>query len=206
MAASLEAPLAVIWCLDVRRWSRYLLILLLAAAFAGVAHEFGHSLAVRAHGRHPRFRWGGGGQVLAYDLSGQPAANRPAAERIITSAAGPLTNLLLAAGFTFLYLRRRESFVLFAAAIMNAAFRLNMFVDGFNSDEGNISADLLSAVGNPVGLLVPLTVWTACIILCCTLLKRQAFVARTYWWIPVCFVSCGVFVRASFGVLALAFD
>jgi hypothetical protein len=196
----------VIWYLDVRKWSKYLLVLLLAAAFAGVTHEFGHSLAVRAHGRYPRFHWGDGGQVVPYDRAGHPVADRPPAERMITSAAGPLTNLLLAAAFTFLYLRRRESFLLFAAAMMNATFRFLMFVDGFNSDEGNISADLLSTVGNPVALMVPLTVWTACIIICCTLLKRQSFFAKTYWWIPVFFVACGVFVRVSFGVLALAFD
>jgi hypothetical protein len=140
----------VIWYLDVRKWSKYLVVLLLAAAFAGVAHEFGHSLAARAHGRYPRFHWGGGGQVVPYDRAGHPVADRPPAERMITSAAGPLTNLLLAAALTFLYLRRRESFLLFAAAMMNATFRFTMFVDGFNSDEGNVSADLLSTLGNPV--------------------------------------------------------
>jgi hypothetical protein len=68
--------------------------------------------------------------------------------------------------------------VLFAIAIINAVYRFNIFIDGFNSDEGkiaNVMASSYGPLGRMAGLTIPLIVWTASIILACILINRQTF-------------------------------
>jgi hypothetical protein len=182
------------------RWCRYLAILYLVAALSSIAHEFGHFFAARALGYHPRISFRAG-RVETYDAQGKLAENQTPGERLISSAGGPAMTLLLAVGFTVFYLRRRDSFLLFACAISNAVIRLSMFVDGFNSDEGNISGILIKMLGNQGAFLVPLTEWTIFIGLSCLLLRRQSFFKGTYWFIPLFFLIAGVSMVSSFAIL-----
>ena len=182
------------------RWSKVLAILFVASAISGVAHECGHSLALMALGYHPRISFKAG-RVETYDAKGNLDPSLPPIEKIVSSAGGPATTLLLAACFTLLYLKRRKSFPLFAFAIINAVSRLNMLVDGFNSDEGNISEILLKLMGNQGAFLVPLAEWTVCIALSCFLVSQQEFFKKTYWLIPLFFVIGGASMVTSFMIL-----
>src|ERR1035437_4388519 len=154
-------------------WSKYLLILLLAAASGVMVHEFGHYLVSKAFGYYPRISFRDGGRVDIYDAGGTRVTDMPPDRKALVSAGGPATTLLLAVCFTALYLKRRDSFPLFAFAIANATQRFNMLVDGFNSDEGNISEILLRQDWNMSVLVVPLTVWPVCVILSCTLDRKS---------------------------------
>ena len=117
------------------KWSSYVAILYVAAAFSAVAHECGYFLALKALGYHPRIKFSAG-RVENYDSKENVDPDLRPTERIISSAGGPAMTLMLAVCFTALYLRHRDSFLLFAFAIINAVLRLNMLIDGFNSDEG----------------------------------------------------------------------
>jgi hypothetical protein len=184
------------------RWSKYLAILLVTSAFGVLAHEFGHFLAGTALGYRPSIEFQGGGRVLLYDHAGQPV-ERTAKESMVFSAGGPAMTLLLGSFFTVLFLRRPDSFALFAFGITNATGRLNILLDGFYSDEGSISQELINIAGNNGAFLVPLFVWTVSIILCCFLLGRQSFFRRSYWLIPVFALVTAVLSRLSFALLAV---
>ena len=184
-------------------WSKYILILLVAGTCSLLAHEYGHCLVQKCFGYHPRISFRDGGRVDTYDASGNRVTEMPPAQKAMSSAGGPAVTLLLAACFTALYLKRRDSLPLFALAIANATLRLNMLVDGFNSDEGNISEILLNVTGNSIALLVPLTVWTLSVILSCILLGRQKFCPRSYWMIPVFTVLNAASIRLAVAGLDL---
>ncbi len=184
------------------KYSRYLAILFVVGAFSAVAHEYGHFFAFKALGYHPKVSFSAG-RVQHYDTKGNLDPNLTPTENIISSACGPAVTLLLAACFTALYLKRRDSFLLFACAITNAVMRLNIFIDGFNSNEGNISEILLKLLGNQGVFLVPLVVWTICIGLSCHLVSRQEFFKRTYWLIPLFFLISAVSMICSFKMLGL---
>ena len=186
------------------RWSRYVTILFVVGAFSAVAHEYGHFFAHKALGYHPKVNFSAG-RVETYDAKGNLDPNQTPTEKIIFSVGGPAMTLLLAVCFTILYLRRRDSFLLFALAILNAVMRLNMLVDGFNSDEGNISEILLKMLGNQGVFLVPLVEWTLCIGLSCLLVRRQEFFKRTYWFIPLFFLIGAVSMISSFKILGHVF-
>ncbi len=183
------------------KWSKYVVVFLLAGALSSLAHEYGHFLAGKALGYYPKINFTDG-RVENYDAKGNRDPELPPAERIIMSAGGPAMSLLLAVGFTLLYLKRQDSVWLFAFAITNAVLRLNMFVDGFNSDEGNISDILLKIWGNQGAFLVPLTEWTIFIGLSCLLIRRQEFFKKTYWLIPLFFIIGAISMISSFAVLS----
>ena len=182
------------------RWSKYVVVFFLAGALSALAHEYGHFLAIKALGYYPKINFTDG-RVETYDAKGHRDPDLPPSEKIIFSAAGPAMSLLLAVGFTILYLRCRGSIWLFAFAITNAVMRLNMLIDGFNSDEGNISEILLNMLGNQAVFLVPLTEWTLCIGLACLLVSRQGFFKKTYWLIPAFFIISAVSMISSFIIL-----
>ena len=182
------------------RWARYLAILYLAGALSSIAHEFGHFIVERSFDNYPRISFKAG-RVEIYDAQGKVVEDRTPVHKLVSSAGGPAMTLLLAVGFTILYLRRRGSFLLFAFAITNAVMRLNMFVDGFNSDEGNMSEILIKMLGNQGAFLIPLTEWTIFIGISCLLIRRQSFFKRTCWFIPVFFVISGVSMLSSFAIL-----
>ena len=182
------------------RWARYLVILYFVGALSGIAHEFGHFFVIRALGYYPRVSFKAG-RVETYDAQGNLAENQTPRERLFMSAGGPAVTLFLAVGFTGCFLKRRDSFLLFACAITNAVMRLNMYVDGYNSDEGNMSEILVKMLGNQGAFLVPLTEWTIFIGLSCFLIDRQTFFKRTYWFIPLFFVIAGVSIVSSFAIL-----
>lgn len=182
------------------RWPRYLIILYIVGALSGIAHEFGHFFVLRALGYYPRVSFRAG-RVETYDAQGNLAENQTPRERLFMSAGGPAVTLFLAVGFTACFLKRRDSFLLFACAITNAVMRLNMYVDGYNSDEGNMSEILVKMLGNQGAFLVPLTEWTIFIGLSCLLISRQTFFKRTYWFIPLFFVIAGVSMVSSFAIL-----
>jgi hypothetical protein len=184
----------------ISRWARYLAILYIAGALSGVSHEFGHFLAIRALGYYPRISFQAG-RVETYDARGKIAEDLSPRERLISSAGGPAMTLLLAVSFTLLYLRRSDSFLLLACAISNSVLRLNMFVDGFNSDEGNMSEILVKMLGNQGAFLIPLTEWTIFLGLSCLLIRRQSFFRRTYWFIPLFFLVTAVSMLSSFAIL-----
>jgi hypothetical protein len=186
------------------RWSRYLVILYVAGALSAVAHEGGHVLALKALGYHPQIKFSAG-RVENHDAKGNIDPDLPPTERIISSAGEPAMTLLLAVSFTALYLRHRGSFLSFAFAIMNSVFRLNMLIDGFNSDEGNISELLLKLLGNQGAFLVPLSEWTLFLALSCLLVRRQEFFRRTYWLILLFFLICAVSMISSFKILGYVF-
>jgi hypothetical protein len=187
------------------KWSTYLVILVIASAFAGVAHEFGHFISATALGYHPRINFSAG-RVEIYDVNGNLIPNQVPTEKIIFSAGGPAMTLLLAASFAVLYSRHRDSFLLFGFAITNAVSRLNMFIDGFNSDEGNISEILLKLLGNQSVFLVPLTVWTISIGLSCLLVRRQEFFKKTHWLIPAFLVITAISIILSFKMMGFVFS
>jgi hypothetical protein len=182
------------------RWSKYLVVFLLAGAFAALSHEYGHFLAIKALGYHPKINFTDG-RVETYDTKGNRDPELPPNEKIISSAGGPAVSLLLAVGFTLLFLRYRQSLWLFAFAITNSVIRLNMLIDGFNSDEGNISEILLKTLGNQGAFLVPLTEWTIFIALSCLLINRQEFFKKTYWLIPLFFLISAAAMIFSFMIL-----
>jgi hypothetical protein len=186
------------------KWSKYVAILFVVGAFSSVAHEYGHFFALKALGYHPKVNFSAG-RVEHYDTKGNLDPDLTPTEKIISSAFGPAVTLLLAAFFTALYLKHRDSFLLFACAITNAVMRLNIIIDGFNSDEGNISEILLKLLGNQGAFLVPLVVWTFCIGLSCHLVSRQEFFKRTYWLIPLFFLIAGVSMISSFKILGHVF-
>ena len=192
--------------MDKRNWilkySRYMAILFVAGAFSAVAHEYGHFFALKSLGYFPKVSFSSG-RVQHYDTKGNLDPDLMPTEKIISSACGPAVTLLLAALFTALYLKRRESFLLFAFAITNAVMRLNILIDGFNSDEGNISEILLKLLGNQGAFLVPLVVWTFSIGLSCHLINHQEFFKKTYWLIPLFFLISGVSMISSFKILGL---
>jgi hypothetical protein len=143
----------------------------------------------KALGYSPLVNWKAG-SVSAFDGAGEviPRDTLPPQDRILLSLAGPSVTLLLAAGFAILYSKRQDSFLLFAMAIMNSVYRFNIFIDGFNSDEGKIANVMSSSygpLGRMAGLTVPLIVWTASIVLTCILIDRQVFFKRTYWAVPL---------------------
>ena len=173
------------------RWFSYALILFVASGFSAAMHEFGHYLASRSMGYQASISFRQG-RVETYEPGGRQVAEMPPARKAISNGGGPAMTMLLGAVFTALFLWRRESFALFAVAIANATMRFNMLIDGFNSDEGNISEILLKMAGNPFGLMVPLTVWTLSVIMACTLISRQKFCSRSYWMIPVFAVACAL--------------
>ncbi len=173
----------------IRLWSKYFLLLFLAVCIGYIAHELAHFVAYKALGYSSIINWRQG-SVSAMDAFGKviPKATLPPQDSILVSLAGPFVTLLIAAGFAFLYSKRPGSFLFFAMAIMNAVYRFNIFIDGFNSDEGkiaNVMSSSLGPVGRMAGLTVPLIVWTACLVLTCMLINRQPFFKRTYWAIPV---------------------
>jgi hypothetical protein len=184
------------------KYSKYLAILFIVGAFSAVAHEYGHFFAFKALGYNPKVSYSAG-RVQHYDTKGNLDPDLTPTEKIISSAAGPAMTLLLAVLFTALYLKHRGSFLLFALAITNAVMRLNIFIDGFNSDEGNISEILLTLMGNQGAFLVPLVVWTICIGLSCHLVNKQEFFKRTCWLIPLFFIISGVSMISSFQTLGL---
>ncbi len=186
------------------RYSKYLAILLLAGSLSSIMHEYGHFVALKALGYRPHVNFCAG-RVEHYDSAGNLDPELSPNEKIISSAGGPSVTLLLAIFFTVLFLRRRESFTLFAFAITNAVMRLNMIIDGFNSDEGNISQTLLNLMGPQGAFIVPLVVWTVAVGLSCHLVKNQVFFKRTVWLIPLFFIVGGVSMIASFKVLGLVF-
>lgn len=181
-------------------WLRYALVLFVASGFSAAMHECGHYLASRSLGYQAgiSFRQG---RVETYEADGRTVARMPPARKAISNGGGPAMTMLLGALFTALYLRRRDSFALFALAISSATMRFNMFIDGFNSDEGNVSEILLKTAGNPFGLMVPLTVWTLSAIMACTLISRQKFCSRSYWMIPVFAIITSVCYVLAFLVL-----
>jgi hypothetical protein len=171
------------------KWSKYFILLFLAVCIGYVAHELAHFGMFKTLGYAPVINWRSG-SVSAYDTAGEviPRDILPPQDRILISLAGPFITLLLAAGFAILYTKRQDSFLLFAIAIMNAVYRFNIFIDGFNSDEGKIANVMSSSygpLGRMAGLTIPLIVWTASIILTCILINKQTFFKRTYWAIPV---------------------
>ncbi len=185
---------------SIAKWAGYLIILYIAGALSSVAHEYGHFLVERAFGNNPRISFSAG-RVETYDAQGNVVENRTPVHKLVSSAGGPAITMVLAVGFTLLYLSRRDSFLLFAFAITNAVMRLNMFVDGFNSDEGNMSEILIKLLGNQGAFLVPLTEWTIFIGLSCLLVRRQSFFKRTCWFIPLFFLISGVSMLSSFAIL-----
>jgi hypothetical protein len=186
------------------KWSKYAAILYFAGALSAVAHECGHFLAIKALGYSPKIKFSAG-RVETYDAKGNSEPEKTPVEKIISSAGGPAMSFFLAVGFSILYLRRRGSFWLFAFAITNSVIRLNMLMDGFNSDEGNISEVLLKLIGNQGAFLVPLTEWTIFIGLSCLLVKRQEFFKKTYWLIPLFFVVSAVTMVSSFIIFGRIF-
>jgi hypothetical protein len=186
------------------RWSRYVVILYVVGAFSAVAHECGHFLALKALGYYPQIRFSTG-RVENHDAKGNVDPDLRPTEKIISSAGGPAMSLLLAVFFTALYLKHRHSFLLFAFAITNSVIRLNMLIDGFNSDEGNISEVLLKLWGNQGVFLVPLVEWTVFLALSCLLVRRQGFFKRTYWFIPLFFLISAVSMISSFKILGFIF-
>jgi hypothetical protein len=185
---------------SIGKWTRFLVILYVAGALCSIAHEYGHFLVERAFGNYPRISFKAG-RVETYDAQGNVVENRNPVHRLVSSAGGPAMTMLLAVGFTLLYLRHRHSFLLFGFSITNAVMRLNMFVDGFNSDEGNMSEILIKMLGNQGAFLIPLTEWTIFIGLSCLLLRRQPFFKRTYWFIPLFFLMSAVSMVSSFAIL-----
>jgi hypothetical protein len=174
---------------DLQKWSKYFLLLFLAVCISYAAHEVAHYGMYKTLGYSPLINWKAG-SVSAYDAAGEviPRDTLPAQDRILISLAGPLVTLLLAGGFAILYTKRQGSFALFAFAIMNAVYRFNIFIDGFNSDEGkaaNVMGSSYGPLGSMAGLTVPLIVWTASIIIACILINKQTFFKRTYWAIPL---------------------
>ncbi len=186
------------------RWIACLAILLAAGLFTGLIHESGHYLAGKTLGFYPRIAFRDGGRVDSYDPLGGHAVMSPL-QSILFSLGGPLVTLAAALAFTLLYVRHPASFFLFALAMFNACMRLNVLVDGFNSDEGNISETLLSLIGRMGGLIVPLLVWTLSLSLAIFLVKRQTFVRKTAWWIPAFALLCAVSTRLSFFALDRVF-
>jgi hypothetical protein len=185
---------------SIGKWAGYMVILYIAGALSGIAHEYGHFLVERAFGNYPRISFKAG-RVETYDAAGNTVEDRTPVHKLASSAGGPAMTMVLAAGFTLLYLKRRDSFLLFSFAIMNAVMRLNMFVDGFNSDEGNMSEILIKLLGNQGAFLIPLTEWTIFVGLSCLLLRRQSFFKRTYWFIPLFFLVGAVSMLSSFAIL-----
>ena len=170
-------------------WSKYILLLFLAVCIGYIAHELAHYGMYKTFGYSPRIDWKVG-SVSAYDPSGEviPGDTLPPQHRIFIFLAGPFVTLVIAIGFVILYTKRQDSFLLFAIAIMNATYRFNILIDGFNSDEGKTANVLLSSygsLGRMAGLTVPLIVWTTSIILTCILIKRQTFFRQTYWAVPL---------------------
>ena len=174
---------------QILKWSKYIVLLFLAVCVGYIAHELAHFVVYKALGYSPIINWKYG-SVFTYDASGDviPEMMLPPQDGILTSLAGPVITLLFAAGFTILYSKRQDSFLFFAIAIINAVSRFNIFIDGFNSDEGvisNIMLNSLGRMGRMLGLTVPLIVWTTSIVLTCLLIDRQSFFKRTYWAIPL---------------------
>jgi hypothetical protein len=154
-------------------------------------------------GYHPRISFRDGGQVEKYDAQGRVVEGNSPGQNIVTGAAGPAVTLALAIVFAIFYLKRRDSYWLFAGAITNSVFRLNILVDGFNSDEGNISRLLTEMYGNQMAFLIPLTEWTLLLALGCFLIRIQDFTRKSYWFIPLYFVIDAVSFRTSFSLLGL---
>jgi hypothetical protein len=177
------------------KWVKYFLLLFLAVCIGYVAHELAHFGTYKALGYSSLVNWRAG-SVSAYDSAGEviPRDTLAPQHQIFLSLAGPFVTLLLAIVFTILFSKHQDSFLLFAIAIMNSVFRFNIFIDGFNSDEGKTASVMasLGPMGRMAGLTVPLIVWTASIILTGILINRQTFFKRTYWaiplWVFVCFV------------------
>jgi hypothetical protein len=177
-------------------WLKYFLLLFLAVCVGYVVHELAHVGMYKALGYSPLVNWKAG-SVSAYDMTGEviPRDTLPPQHQILISLAGPLVTLLLAAGFAILFAKRKDSFFLFAIALMNAVYRFNMLIDGFNSDEGKAAYVILNSfgsLGRMAGLIVPLIVWTTSIILTCMLINRQTFFKRTYWAIPLWVIVSGM--------------
>jgi hypothetical protein len=177
------------------QWVKYFLLLFLAVCIGYVVHELAHFGMYKALSYSPLINWKAG-SVSAYDSTGEviPRDTLPPQHQILLSLAGPFVTLLLATVFTILFSNRQDSFLLFAIAIMNSVFRFNIFIDGFNSDEGKIASVMasLGPMGRMAGLTIPLIVWTVSIILTSILINRQTLFKRTYWaiplWVLVCFV------------------
>jgi hypothetical protein len=172
-----------------RKWAMRVFFLFLAVGAGYAIHELAHYGMYKAYGYTAVIDWKQG-MVAAVDSLGEIITSDriPPEHRIPGLLAGPLSTLLLAAVFTGLYLRHQASFLFFAFGMMGAVSRFNMLIDGFNSDEGKIAAQMFSSYG-PIGgmtaLSAPLLVWTTSIILAAILTSRQTFFQRTYWAIPL---------------------
>jgi uncharacterized membrane protein len=161
------------------RGAYFFLCLFFGVVMGFVLHELAHYFAYRALGYAPIINWRYG-VVSTYNAAGEPISESllPPFDGILTSLAGPAVTLLLAAFFGWLYLRRRGSFLLFGIAIMNAVFRLNIFIDGFNSDEGGIAvimSNSLGRLGRWFGLAPALVIWTTSLVISGILVRQQTF-------------------------------
>lgn len=192
-AQSAGQPVRNRWGSELLLWGYFIVCLFIGVVVGFVLHELAHYAVYRALGYATVIDWRYG-SVFAYNAAGEPVpkALLPAAHGIISSLAGPAVTLLLAVIFTWLYLRRKSSFLLFSIAIMNAVSRLNIFIDGFNSDEGGIAiimVENLGRLGRWFALAPALLIWTTSLVISGILVRRQTFFRwKSYVAIAVWFV------------------